>query len=75
MLTQVKLEELQMAIDHIKKQSNDVVIRIGLDDSNQRLLIVANDKYNKEIRITVYRADVNMFPEVTQTEWLKKDRA
>lgn len=74
MLTKVKLEELQMALDHLKKSSSDLTVRIGLDDSNNRLLIVANDKYNKEIKITVFNADVNMFPEVTHTEWLRKEK-
>ncbi len=64
MLAKISIEELELALAHIKKNSNDLSVSIGQDDSGRRIIIKANDRYNKEIKITVYDADVKMFPEV-----------
>ena len=66
----VKVEELQRTIDFLKKNGNPVEVYVELDTNLQSRLLFKATCNEELVTITVYDANLNVFPKRTTTERL-----
>lgn len=69
------IEEVEMALNYVKKNSNAVEIDLEIDTFNHNhLLIKIKDKYENHVEIAIYESASAMMPTVTETVRLTRSK-